>query len=97
MWVKTQDKEALLNVQYFELLEDKEGFKIVSIDRGTVLGIYTIKEKAIKVLDLIANQISANSRRYMTDSRWSDANCNYIEQEMVFQMPKDYKNEQTIN
>ena len=89
MWIRTQDKEALLNVQYFELLEDKEGFKIVSIDRGTTLGIYTIKEKAIKVLDLIANQFSANSRRYIADSYWFGENCNYIQKETIFQMPKD--------
>lgn len=60
MWVRTQDKEKLLKVDFFELDETRIYCNIA--DNGgynyVFLGQYSTKEKALKVLDMIQEHIN---------------------------------------
>lgn len=57
MWIRSQDKMNLIEVQGFQICyiknEDEEYWEIYTI--GTSLGKYKSKERAIEVLDEIQN------------------------------------------
>ena len=57
MLIRSQDKETLANMEgpiVIEILSDDNGHSIMYWkDNGYVLGFYSSKEKAIKVLDMI--------------------------------------------
>lgn len=56
MLIRSQDKEILANMEgpiAIEILGDGKGHSIMYWKDGYVLGTYSSKEKAIKVLDMI--------------------------------------------
>lgn len=57
MWIRSQDKELLKNVNNIEIIKfDGEKYTTIQGD-GYHLGIYSSNEKALRVLDGIQNQI----------------------------------------
>lgn len=57
MWIRSQDKELLKNVNNIEIIKfDGEKYTTIQGD-GYHLGIYSSNEKALMVLDWIQNQI----------------------------------------
>lgn len=57
MWIRSQDKELLRNVNSIEIIKfDGEKYTTILGD-GLHLGIYSSREKALRVLDWIQNQI----------------------------------------
>lgn len=57
MWIRSQDKELLRNVNSIEIIKF-EGEKYTTIvGDGWHLGAYSSHEKALRVLDGIQNQI----------------------------------------
>lgn len=50
MWVRTQDKKQLMNCEHFEIDSNNVVVGMVNTNYKT-LGIYSTKEKALKVLD----------------------------------------------
>lgn len=62
MWVRSQDNERLLKVEdVFIKIKDANGmYKICVYDKGFI-GVYSTKEKALKVLDMMHTKL--NSRR----------------------------------
>ena len=56
MLIRSQDKETLANMEgpiAIEILGDGKGHSIMYWNDGYVLGFYSSKEKAMKVLDMI--------------------------------------------
>lgn len=56
MLIRSQDKETLANMEgpiTIEILGDGNGHSIMYWNDGYVLGTYSSKEKAMKVLDMI--------------------------------------------
>lgn len=56
MLIRSQDKEILANMEgpiAIEILSDGKGHSIMYWKDGYVLGFYSSKKKAIKVLDMI--------------------------------------------
>lgn len=56
MLIRSQDKETLANMEgpiAIEILGDGNGHSIMYWNDGYVLGTYSSKEKAMKVLDMI--------------------------------------------
>ena len=82
MWVRSQNKEKLLKVDFFELdgtriycnISDMGGYSYV------FLGQYSTKEKALKVLDYIQVHLLD-----LENSKNRTLPLNYY----VFQMPQD--------
>lgn len=70
MWIRSQDLKALVNVQNIEMDGECE---IWGFGNATLLGKYSTKEKALKVLD----QIQYNMELFEHELT------------MVFQMPTD--------
>lgn len=70
MWIRSQDLKALVNVQNIEMDGECE---IWGFGNATLLGKYSTKEKALKVLD----QIQYNVELFEHETT------------MVFQMPTD--------
>lgn len=57
MWIRSQDKELLKNVNSIEIIKfDGEKYTTIQGD-GWHLGFYSTKEKALKVLDQIQYNI----------------------------------------
>ena len=74
IWIRSQNKELLMNLEYFEIQEPNyEEVKAVIFSSGYILARYSTREKALKVLDMIQREI----------------NNEYIRDYMVFQMPDD--------
>ena len=82
MWIKSQDKEALTNGDIIYYC-DKSGMircgKVgISDDYDLVLAVYSTKEKALKVLDMIERLIKEQIRLH-----------NVWQIGVVFPMPQD--------
>lgn len=88
MWIRSQDKELLKNVNSIEIIKfDGEKYTTIQGD-GWHLGFYSTKEKALKVLDEIQTCIMTE-HQYHTD----EANCTMRfftkEYKEIYQMPQD--------
>ena len=93
MWVRTQDKMNLIEVQGFQIFyiknEDEEYWEIYTI--GISLGKYKSKERAIEVLDEIQERISPKFN-YKGNNEEADL---FIKTQIlnsmiaVYQMPKE--------
>lgn len=93
MWVRSQEKNSLVNVNDICIYEVKKGSKIIYQlncygNSCYILGRYSTKEKAMKVMDMIHNQIMLGSLKY-EDIKSNDDNQQWLKSEFVFQMPKD--------
>ena len=55
MWIRSQNRMQLQDVNRFVIEQFETGIYIVG--NGCTLGIYSTKEKALRVLDGIQNQI----------------------------------------
>ena len=77
IWIRSQNKEILMNLEYFEIQEPNyEEVKAVIFSSGYILGRYSTKEKALKVLDMIETHLE-------------DLEYKIHNREFVFQMPDD--------
>lgn len=90
MWIRSQDKEVLRNVNSIEIIKfDGEKYTTI-LDDGCHLGVYSSREKALKVLDEIQTCIMTE-HHYHTD----DANCTRRfftkEWKEIYQMPQDWE------
>lgn len=77
MWIRSQSKKALLNVNQVVINNTKDeseyyihGYSERGID---ILGVYSTEEKALEVLDYIQSEIQSN----------------VYDEQTVFEMPKD--------
>ncbi len=77
MWIRSQSKKALLNVNQVVINNTKDeseyyihGYSERGID---ILGVYSTEEKALEVLDYIQSEIQSN----------------VYDEQTVFEMPND--------
>ncbi len=86
MWIRSQNRMQLQDVNRFVIEQFEIGIYIVG--NGCTLGIYSTKEKALKVLDEIQTCIMTE-HHYHTD----DENCTRRfftkEWKEIYQMPQD--------
>ena len=99
MWIRSQDKEILIKASSFRICEFCEHGKVgvqYSIDGECAngdtyeLGVYSTKEKAIKVLDMIQKRIykiNENQLNACGMYRMEFGFC--LGAEYVLQMPRD--------
>lgn len=82
MWIRSQSKDVVTKVRHLKILYlHHAGYCIFTdnhLDPNTTtnLGMYSTKEKAIKVLDKIVDRIR-------------DIHCGNCRRDIVFQMPQD--------
>lgn len=64
MWIRSQDRLRLLNLNGFNYLNENNEHKILGFDTSSdnddmywLLGKYSTKEKGIKVLDMLQEEI----------------------------------------
>lgn len=84
MWIRTQDKEMIINCSDVEIgLEEQTTIWC----GGYVLGTYSTKEKALKVLDMIEDQINMTEEFAAQGERnaWGSTRLT----KFVYQMPLD--------
>ena len=97
MWIRTQDKMNLIEVQGFQICyiknEDEEYWEIYTI--GIRLGKYNSEERALEVLDEIQaylenNYLSINDMPQHNNNPWIDYCPRYITRttKTVYQMPE---------
>lgn len=84
MWIRSQDRKALLNVNQVLISPSVDGSIYYINDslgeESNVLGVYSTKEKALKVLDEIHSILDAN--------KWDISDLR-----VVFEMPADEDSE----
>ena len=84
MWIRTQDKEMIINCSDVEIgLEEQNTIWC----GGYSLGTYSTKEKALKVLDMIEDQINMTEEFAAQGERnaWGSTRLT----KFVYQMPLD--------
>ena len=81
VWIRSQDRNILINESYFRIYKERKGFSICS--RIDCLGTYSTEEKAMKVMDMIHRRIECAIKFYEISKIFSN------ESEYVFDMPKD--------
>lgn len=108
MLIRSQDKETLANMEgpiAIEILGDGNGHSIMYWNDGYVLGTYSSKEKAMKVLDMIQEAYEEykinctfltgfTGHRAIVESNDIHVNgfkelIKNFKKNMVFQMPED--------
>ena len=67
MWIKSQDKCTLINAEKFEIADFHTLYKNAIWGDDNLLGEYSTREKALKVLDMVENFIN-NLERYVIES-----------------------------
>lgn len=86
MWIRSQNRMQLQDVNRFVIEQFEFGIYIVG--NGCTLGIYSTKEKALKVLDEIQTSIMTEHQFYT-----EDVNCigKYFTKEYkeIYQMSQD--------
>lgn len=86
MWIRSQNRMQLQDVNRFVIEQFEIGIYIVG--NGCTLGIYSTKEKALKVLDEIQTSIMTE-HQFCTE----DVNCigKYFTKEWkeIYQMPQN--------
>lgn len=90
MWIRSQDRKTLLNVDAFYIGSSEKGYVICSANR--LLGTYSTEKKTMNVMDGIQNCLCRGTKSYHTVEPVSVINGFQpykIEREHVFQMPKD--------
>lgn len=91
MWLRSQNKEILVDSKkiYIEcdFLDYDCNHKTYFIKGDCILGQYSTKEKAIKVMDMIQNAITGTRFEFIDIVR--DCDLAGIEIHNVFNMPKD--------
>ena len=79
MWVRSQDKKRLTNVEDVRILEQNNGDYNIWGNNNCNLGKYSTEEKALKVLDMIEQSVSG----------FIDEEVAEFYQYGIFQMPQD--------
>lgn len=93
MWIRSQNKEVLINanaIVLFGIFREIIGNYIVDKNRDVeiLLGEYSTKEKSLKVLDMIQDTVVGN---YLHSNLKMARDCDLTGTEFhhVFQMPQD--------
>ena len=81
MWIRSQNRNVLVNADKFSISKEHELFRIYSVNY--FLGEYSTEEKALKVMDMIEEAIIYCEAMMNIDTIFFD------ERKIVFQMPKD--------
>lgn len=84
MWIRSQSKKMIYNAENEIYVSSYEKTKYAVYSIAYALGVYSTEEKALKVLDMIEEQITNNETIYahaISGSGVRDYN--------VFQMPED--------
>lgn len=84
LWIRSQDKENLINVNKIEITDFCDAYKSTIWGDDILLGKYSSKEKALKVLDMIQECIEYNNSSH--NSQWDSTPYRVYN---VFQMPLD--------
>ena len=94
MWVRSQSKDVLVNINevcFYKMKKDSKfiyQFRCYGYgDDYYILGEYSTKEKAMKVMDMIQNAITGTRFEFTDIVR--DCDLAGIEIHNVFNMPKD--------
>lgn len=102
MWIRSQDKTGLIKVEEFTLYKanshlESELLEMLNVEicwvikgkYANVLGAYSTKEKALKVLDMIEEQID-QQEEFKAQGEERPNNTSYRRlMKFVFQMPQD--------
>lgn len=95
MWIRSQNRDVLVNANdicFHKLNIHSEiiyQFRCYGYgDDYYILGEYSTKEKAMKVMDMVHDQIMLGSLKY-EDIKSNDNTQQWLKSEFVFQMPKD--------
>ena len=81
MWIRSQNRNVLVNADKFSISKEHEVFRIYSVNY--FLGEYSTEEKALKVMDMIEKAIIYCEAMMNIDTIFFD------ERKIVFQLPKD--------
>lgn len=88
MWIRSQDKERLIKPDYIRINETDILATTYSDGFYVTIGTYSSQEKALKVLDMIQNQINMNEE-FASQGENHNNNGSLRLIKFVYQMPLD--------
>ena len=53
MWIRSQDKETIIKANSFVIDVNTYGRYLIKVNNNIIVGVYTSREEAIKVLDKV--------------------------------------------
>lgn len=85
MWIRSQNKEVLINANEVRIVYEDTYCIVCDYYDGELyyLGEYSTKEKAMKVMDMIEEEIIKCEAMITVDS------VPFYDRKVVFQLPKD--------
>ena len=86
MWIRSQGKAVLINVDRFFVDEESDGRSYIYAN-GNPVASYSTHERAMKVMDMIQNAITGTRFEFTDIVR--DCDLAGIEIHNVFNMPQD--------
>ena len=95
MWIRSQGKELLIDVDRFFVNKGSDGRSYIYVN-GNPVASYSKHERAMKVMNMIKRQIASCSERYEIVRpvlRSDPFEPYWKKREVVFQMPKDSDDE----
>lgn len=87
MWIRSQDRTILRNVNDLFIDNNKSGYMVCSDLNSIILGMYSTEEKAMEVMDMIEDAITGTRFEFTDIVR--DCDLAGIEIHNVFNMPQD--------
>ena len=87
MWIRSQDRTILRNVNDLFIDNNKSGYMVCSDLNSIILGTYSTEKKAMKVMDMTQNAITGTRFEFTDIVR--DCDLAGIEIHNVFNMPQD--------
>ena len=91
MWIRSQNERVLVNVNdicFYKVNKNIYQIRCYGYGNYYILGEYSTEEKAMKVMDMIHNQIMLGSLKY-EDIKSNDDTKQWLKSEFVFQIPED--------
>lgn len=62
MWIRSQEKDRLIKCEHFGFYQESKNCNVIWGNESCLwLGVYSTKEKALKVLDMIQNHIESEN------------------------------------
>lgn len=95
MWIRSQNQEVLKNCDTFYICKEhflEEEISFVIYSGSHILGVYSTKKKALKVLNMIEKRLNEGTQRYSKVLYFSKENSSFVDYDVkdyIFKMPQE--------
>lgn len=90
IWIRSQDRRTLINVNKIQIADFRDMYKNAIWGNDVLLGKYSTRQKALKVIDMIENFINSLDKYVIENDNYSGMpSLRKVADNNVFQMPSE--------